>query len=159
MVNVTTTLMEYLKRYRPGMTREEAAIAAGISLATFARRLREGLDADEVIAMARYVGASPVEALLELSLIEHSDVRAVSAATHLETLSDRVLLEELLARAVGRESADEADREEAGLPPSPPARFDVVHPVHDIDASALAATDDDAVVELPRAARHGDHDD
>lgn len=118
-----TDLITYLRRYRPAMSREEVATAAGISIATLTRRLREGLDADEVMRAARYVGASPTEALIALGMLEPDDVRSVAAADSLENVPERVLLEELLERAREREGADDADRQEAGLPPAPPARF------------------------------------
>ncbi len=136
--------MTYLRRYRPGITREEAAVASGVSIATLTRRLREGLDADEVMRAAKYVGASPTEALIALGLLAPDDVRKVAATESIETLSDRVLLEELLSRAIEQEGADDFDREQVGLPPSPPARFaprsiDVSDPGESITLRAAAS--------------------
>lgn len=170
MVTVTTTLMEFLRRYRPGITREEAAVAAGISLATLARRLREGLNADEVMRAAQYVGASPVEALLELEIIKHEDVRVAAAVRSLEAVPDRTLIEELLARAIEREGADASDREEAGLPPSTRGRFEYIkgggtvidvayRSVSEPDAEALRAEDPRALGAEALAARRGERDD
>ncbi|MBO9556727.1 hypothetical protein [Cellulomonas sp.] len=118
-----TDLMSYLRRYRPGLTREEAALVCGVSIATLSRRLREGLDADEVLRAARAIGAPPVEALVELGLLATSEVDEATQATSVESAPDRVLLEELLERARERDAVDAADRDEAGLPPAPPARF------------------------------------
>jgi len=138
----------YLRRYRPAMTREEVAVAASISIATLTRRLREGLDADEVIRAARAVGASPAEALLELGLLDATDVRRVAVVDALDTVPERVLLEELLERAREREDTDAADREEAGLPPAAPARFapvvDVAFGTRDVLDVELSAADDAA---------------
>lgn len=142
---VTTDLIAYLRRYRPGMTREEVAVAAGISIATLTRRLREGLDADEVMRAARNVGASPTEALLELGMLEPADVRKVAAVDALNTVPEVTLLEELLDRARGRHDDDAADREEAGLPPAPPTRFvPRVVPVSEVDGTLADAADDAA---------------
>jgi transcriptional regulator with XRE-family HTH domain len=115
--------MSYLRRYRPGMSREEVAIAAGVSIATLARRLREGLDADEVMKAARAIGAPLVEALIELGLLASAEIDAVTQLMSIDQAPDRVLLEELLARSREREPADNTDREEAGLPPAAPHRF------------------------------------
>ena len=151
---MTTDLISYLRRYRPGMTREEVAVAAGVSIATLTRRLREGLDADEVIRAARHVGASPTEALLELGMLEQHDVRRVAAVDALDTVPERVLLEELLGRALEREDTDAADRQEAGLPPAAPQRF---APVIDV---AFGRPDPDAELDaLPAVADEGaDHE-
>jgi|GEM_PF-1062278 len=148
LVRVPTDLISYLRRYAPAMTREEVAVAAGISIATLTRRLREGLDADEVIRAARHVGASPTEALMALGMLEPHDVRAVAAVDTLDTVPERVLLEELLGRAREREETDDVDREDAGLPPAPPARFvpRVVtdEPVSDPHETIADAADDAA---------------
>lgn len=121
-----TDWIEYLRRYRPAMSREEVAVAAEISVATLTRRLRDGLDADEVIRSARAVGASPTEALMVLGLLAPDDVHTTAATSSLATVSERTLLEELLARAVERDTSEAVDREEAGLPPAPHPRFVLV---------------------------------
>lgn len=138
-------LIAFLRQYKPGMTREEVAHACGISIATLTRRLREGLDADEVIRAATYVGASPTEALIALGLLAPDDVRKVAATDALDTVSSRVLLEELLERAIAEEGADEHDREAAGLPPSPPRRLrsiDLSYPRETIRTPAAASDAD-----------------
>ena len=124
---------------------EEVATAAGISIATLTRRLREGLDADEVMRAARHVGASPTEALMALGMLEPDDVRTVAAVEALDTVPEVTLLEQLLERARGRADAEDADREEAGLPPAPPARFvPRVVEVSDVDGTLADAADDHA---------------
>lgn len=147
---MSTDLLAYLRRYKPGMTREEAAHACGISIATLTRRLREGLDADEVIRAAKYVGASPTEALMALGLLASDDVRRVAATDSLETVASRTLLEELLERSLAEADADDHDREEAGLPPSPPTRLkrvDVSYPRGTITLAAASEDDIDAEIE------------
>lgn len=123
---VSIDLISYLRRYRPDMTREEVAIAAGISLATLTRRLREGLDADEVIRASQYVGASPTEALMELGMLAPDDVQRAAGTNTVEQVAERVLIEELLSRAYSQEATVDADREEAGLPRLPPRRYSAV---------------------------------
>lgn len=143
---MSTDWISYMREHRPAITREEIAVAAGISIATLTRRLREGLDADEVIRAARSVGASPTDALLSLGMLTADDLRAIAAVDAIDTVPETVLLEELLERARSREAAEAADRQDAGLPPAPPARFvpRIVEPqLPDLD-------------EL--AARHGNHD-
>jgi hypothetical protein len=53
-----------------------------------------------------------------------------------------VLLEELLARSIEAEAVDNADREEAGLPPAPPSRFTVAPDPADELADAADDTAD-----------------
>jgi transcriptional regulator with XRE-family HTH domain len=139
---MSTDLMSYLRRYRPGISREEVAVAAGVSIATLARRLREGLDADEVMKAARAIGAPPVEALIELGLLASAEIDAVTRSTSIDQAPDRVLLEELLARSIEAEPVDAHDREEAGLPPVPPSRFTVAPDPADELADAADDTPD-----------------
>jgi len=98
-------LVAYLRRYRPGMSREEVATACGVSIATLTRRLREGLDTAEVIRAARYFGASPTEALLELGVLEVNDVRRHVAIEGLHAVSETTLISELLRRTADRNRA------------------------------------------------------
>lgn len=97
-----TTLMSYLRQHARRITREEVAQAAGISVATLSRPLRDGLVADEVIRAARHVGASPTDALVSLGLLERADVLSVATTPALNTVSESDLLKELLQRARDR---------------------------------------------------------
>lgn len=145
---MSTDLITYLRRYRPDMTREEVAIAAGISVATLTRRLREGLDADEVIRASQYVGASPTEALMELGMLAPDDVQRAAGTSTVEQVAERVLIEELLSRAYTQEAAVDADREEAGIPRLPPRRYSAVEQAL---VDALPSKPEGATTSQPRA--------
>lgn len=139
---MATDLVGYLRRYRPSISREEVAIAAGISIATLTRRMREGFEASEVIRAAHALGASPVEALVELGYVSLDDVRRVAGTSALDLLADRELLEELLIRAHADEATVLHDREEAGLPAPSPSRFQLIHSPTTVPTRHLRAVSD-----------------
>ena len=91
------------------VTREEIAVAAGISVATYGRRKSDRFPAGEVIAVSRHFGLSPAKVLLDLDYLTIDEVleAAGSDGTTISEASDLELAEALVERI--RESDPSVD--------------------------------------------------
>ncbi|AXQ51875.1 transcriptional repressor [Gordonia phage Catfish] len=104
--------MERLNRYlksaigRPA-TREELAIAVGVSVSTIDRRRGEGFTLDEVLSVAEYFELSKVETLLAYGAIELEDVlrNADADGAMVATTSTAALAAEVARRLAEGEGA------------------------------------------------------
>lgn len=96
-VNLDDYLTERLHRR---VTREEVALALGVSVATLGRRKAAGFTADDVIAAARRFGLSTITALVDFGYLTQADLdrAGVIADTPLHDLTDVELAEEMLRR-------------------------------------------------------------
>ena len=90
--------MTYLRTEIPSVTREQIAVAAGVSIATLTRRIREGFETGEIIRICRALDVDVVSALVELGHLTLDEVRRAAALGSLDVVTDRELLEELLGR-------------------------------------------------------------
>lgn len=82
------------------ISREELAAALGLSTATLSRRRAEGFPAAEIITAAQAFGLSPTQALVDLGVLDRTDV--AGSINNITTMSERELLDELLVRQARR---------------------------------------------------------
>ena len=99
--SVNANLDEYLSaQLNRRVSREEVALALGVSVATLGRRKADRFSADDVITAARRFDISPIAALVDFGYLTHADLEtlSLSADTTLTAASDLELAEEMLRR-------------------------------------------------------------
>ncbi|MGW6017813.1 hypothetical protein ACWFNS_07405 [Oerskovia enterophila] len=74
------------------VSREEIALAAGISVATYGRRKSDQFPADEVIAVSRHFELSPAKVLLDLDYLTIDEILA-AAGSNGSTIAESTELE------------------------------------------------------------------
>jgi hypothetical protein len=82
------------------VSREEIALAAGISVATYGRRKSDRFPAGEVIAVSRHFGLSPAKVLLDLDYLTFDEILAAAGSdgTTVAESTDLELAEALVER-------------------------------------------------------------
>ncbi|MBW4813134.1 hypothetical protein [Rhodococcus qingshengii] len=108
------------------VSREEIALAAGISVATYGRRKSDQFPADEVIAVSRHFNLSPAKVLLDLDYLTLEEILAAAGsdgATVAES-TDLELAEALVERL--RESDPAIDNVRALTFKDQPQEIDIL---------------------------------
>lgn len=141
---MTQTLPAYLAdALDRKVSREELAVALGISVATLNRRKQDGFSADDIIRAVRYFGLSPVKALVQCGLISQEDVNASAGVASIEGFSDLDIAQEMVRRVAAGTASDMAS---APLDRNHPA---VVREFRDVShrGVTLAAYDDEMLTD------------
>ncbi|QDH85073.1 immunity repressor [Gordonia phage Dardanus] len=98
-------------------TREELAIATGVSAATIGRRKDEGFSLDEMLAILDYFGESRTAALIALGTLDLRDVMdQVGADGRLVDTTSTAELAAEVARRLGNEAGDSSDMQRGRTP-------------------------------------------
>lgn len=103
---------EYVQRITAGAPRREIAKAAGIDQSGLSRWMNSGVKprAEKVVAFARGLRQSPVEALIAAGYLEPHEVSGViEVAQSPSQMSDQELIAELTRRLAERHSGAKVD--------------------------------------------------
>ena len=99
MGNMKTDIMEWLSDITNGDTKNAIAVRAGLPTSTLNRQWNtEKFSADVVISISRAYGASPIDGLRELGVIDDDDIARLRSDDALRDASDDQLLQELARR-------------------------------------------------------------
>ena len=95
---MNTNISQWLEA-KTGDTKRQMAIKLGQQPSTFNRNIET---AEVIIAVCRAYGVNPVEGLVAAGIIEDFEVDHAAAGASLQSISEVVLLEEVLRRASKR---------------------------------------------------------
>lgn len=90
--------------YGRKVSREEIAMALGVSIATYARRKAKRFTSDELIRVAQHFGMSPTMLLVDCGALTPEDAARAGQEFGMSGLTDVEILNELMGRAQERES-------------------------------------------------------
>ena len=94
-----TTAEDWLAEVAPGVSENEVARRVGLVQSTLSRQLRaDAVPPENVVAIAREYGASPVSGLVAIGLIAEDEVRRAAGMVGIEDVTDEDLVAEVLRR-------------------------------------------------------------